>query len=208
MLYEELTYGIRGACYEVYNTLGPGFKEDVYHKALAKELKLRELPFVEKKRIQVPYKGQTVGIYEPDFLIADKVVVEIKATPTMPKLFETQLYYYLKGTPYRVGLLVNFGGESLEIKRRIYDSARTRMALPKNPRESASYIRGHPRLQGQSMIEYAALIAVTVAALVGMSVYMKRALNGKWRQVGDTFGFGRQYERCVTLINGAKEPGC
>ena len=62
--------------------------------------------------------------------------------------------------------------------------------------------------RGQSAIEYAVLIAVTVAALAGMSVYMKRALNGKWRQVGDTFGFGRQYERCVTLIDGAKEPGC
>ena len=62
--------------------------------------------------------------------------------------------------------------------------------------------------KGQSTIEYAVLMAAMVAALVGMSVYTKRALNGKWRQVGDTFSSGRQYERCVTLINGAKEPGC
>lgn len=61
---------------------------------------------------------------------------------------------------------------------------------------------------GQSAIEYAALIAVVVAALVGMSVYTKRALNGRWRAVGDSFGFGRQYERCVTLIDGVQEPGC
>ena len=74
------------------------------------------------------------------------------------------------------------------------------LRLPRAPRPL--------RLQGQSMIEYAVLIAVTAAALTGMAVYTKRALNGKWRQVGDTFGFGRQYERCVTLIDGATEPGC
>ncbi|MDP3723311.1 MAG: hypothetical protein Q8R91_07435 [Candidatus Omnitrophota bacterium] len=52
------------------------------------------------------------------------------------------------------------------------------------------------------------MIAILAAALVGVAVYAKRALAGKWRQVGDTFGFGRQYERCVTTINGALEPGC
>lgn len=124
MLYEELTYKIRGAFYEVYNTMGPGFKEEIYHKSLAKELKLNKIPFAEKKKLTVIYKDEKVGIYEPDFIIDEKVLVEIKSVLMMPKIFETQLYYYLKGSEYKLGFLVNFGAEKLDIRRRVYESAR------------------------------------------------------------------------------------
>lgn len=130
MLYEELTYKIRGAFYEVYNTLGPGFKEEIYHRALAKEFKLREISFVEKKHLTIIYKNEKVGIYEPDFIVDEKVLIEIKSLLVMPRVFETQLYYYLKGTDYKLGFLVNFGTEKLDIRRRIYERAR-------NPRSSA-----------------------------------------------------------------------
>ncbi len=79
MLYEELTYKIRGAFYEVYNTLGPGFKEEIYHRALAKEFKLRNISFVEKKRLSITYKNEKVGIYEPDFIAEEKVLIEVKS---------------------------------------------------------------------------------------------------------------------------------
>ena len=138
MLYEELTYKIRGAFYEIYNTLGPGFKEEIYHNALAKELKLRKVIFTEKKRWAVYYKDEKVGIYEPDFIIEDKVLVEIKSVLQMPKIFEAQLYYYLKGSEYKLGFLVNFGSDKLDIRRRVYESAR-------NPRQSEIKISGHPR---------------------------------------------------------------
>ena len=62
--------------------------------------------------------------------------------------------------------------------------------------------------RGQTALEYAALIAIVSAALVGMSLYTRRALSGRWKTVGDAFGFGRQYERCVTKVNGSLEPGC
>lgn len=62
--------------------------------------------------------------YTPDFVIDSKIVVEIKAVDNMPKLYETQLYYYLKGTNYRLGYVVNFGSEKLDIHRRVYDKAR------------------------------------------------------------------------------------
>lgn len=129
MLYEGLTYAIRGAVYEVYNVLGPGFKEDIYHNALANELRLRDVSFVEKKRIEIDYKGETVGVYQPDFVIEQKVLVEIKSMPHLPRVSEAQLLYYLKGTEYKLGLLINFGAERLEIRRRIYDSARPRKNL-------------------------------------------------------------------------------
>lgn len=118
--YEDVSYRIRSALFEVYNTLGPGFKESIYHKALAEELKNKGLKFDDKKRIQIKYKGKSVGIYEPDFIIEDKIIIEIKSVEIMPRVFEKQLYSYLKGTDYKVGILVNFGADKLEIKRRIY----------------------------------------------------------------------------------------
>jgi len=117
--FEELSYKIRGAFFEVYNTLGPGFKEQIYHNALAKEFRNRGIPFNEKERVPILYKEEKVGVYEPDFVVDKKILVELKSVPQMPKLFETQLFYYLNGTPYEVGFLVNFGGEKIEIKRRI-----------------------------------------------------------------------------------------
>ena len=123
-LHKELTYKIRSVLYEVYNTLGPGFKESVYQRALVKEFALRKIPFEEKKRLPILFKGEEVGIYEPDFIMDEKVLIEIKAVPEMPRLYETQLFYYLRGTKYKLGFLVNFGGSKLEIKRRIYEKAR------------------------------------------------------------------------------------
>ena len=137
-LYKDLTYLIRGAFFEVYNQLGPGFKEDIYHQALAAEFRLREIPFAEKVRLGIGYKGKRVGVYEPDFIVDDKVIVEIKSLPHLPSLFETQLYYYLKGTEYRLGFLVNFGGDRLDIRRRIFDAARISGHLRSNLRKSAS----------------------------------------------------------------------
>lgn len=124
MLYEKLTYEIRGAFYEVYNTLGPGFKEEIYHRALIKEFNLRKISFLDKKRLIITYKDEKVGIYEPDFIIDEKVIIEIKSVLAMPKIFETQLYYYLKGSEYKLGFLVNFGAEKLDIRRRVYEIAR------------------------------------------------------------------------------------
>ncbi len=118
--YEDLTYRIRGAFFNIYNTLGSGFKESIYHNALKEEFDDLKLRYEEKKRIQINYKGKKVGIYEPDFVVDSKVIVELKAVPSITNLFEKQLYSYLRGTKYRIGLLVNFGADKLEIKRRVY----------------------------------------------------------------------------------------
>lgn len=119
--YEKLSFAIRGVFFEIYNTLGPGFKESVYHSALAKEFKRQGIPFKEKDRIAIFYKNEKVGIYEPDFIVDDKILIEIKAAPSLVKLFELQLHYYLKGTHYKLGFLVNFGSDKIQIKRRIQD---------------------------------------------------------------------------------------
>jgi len=119
LLYKELSYKVRGCFFEVYNKLGPGFKETIYHNALVEEFNLQSIAFESKKKIPITYKDKRVGIYEPDFLVDNKIITEIKSQPRIMRLDELQLYYYLKGTEYRLGFLVNFGAEKLEICRRI-----------------------------------------------------------------------------------------
>jgi GxxExxY protein len=123
LLYKELAYKIVGCFYEVYNQLGPGFKEAIYHKALAIEFGIQNIPHEEEKRITIRYKNKSAGYYTPDFIVDKKIIVEIKAVDMMPRLYEAQLYYYLKGTNFKLGYLVNFGGSTIDIRRKIYSKA-------------------------------------------------------------------------------------
>lgn len=119
-IYEELTYKIRGAMFSVHKELGFGHKELVYQKALAGEFEEQRTPFEREKVLDIFYKGKKVGIYKPDFIVDDKVIIEIKAVPFLVKDAEIQLSHYLRGTPYKLGLLVNFGARKLDIRRRIW----------------------------------------------------------------------------------------
>lgn len=124
LIYKDLAYKIVGCFYNVYNQLGSGYKESIYHKALAIEFDIQDISCEEEKRIAIEYKGKNAGYYTPDFVIDKKIIVEIKAVDIMPKLYEAQLYYYLKGTNYKLGYIVNFGGPKIDVRRRIYDKAR------------------------------------------------------------------------------------
>ncbi len=116
-LYKELTYAVIGAAMEVHKILGGGFLEAVYQKALAYELKLRNIPFEEQVSLQVYYKGQLVGEYFADFVIDGKIILEIKAVSTLNDAHTAQTIHYLTATGYKVGLLINFGSKSLEHRR-------------------------------------------------------------------------------------------
>lgn len=119
-LYRELTYKIIGAVYEVHRELGNVHKEIIYHKAVAIELQDRKIIFVEEKSIEVKYKGIKIGLYRPDFIVEDKVILEIKVVPAITKAIQDQVYYYVKGTGYKLVLLANFGTSKVGIKRLIY----------------------------------------------------------------------------------------
>ena len=119
-LYKDLTYKIIGALYEVHKELGSIHKEIIYHKAVAIELAIRNIDFIEEKGIDVKYKGKKIGVYRPDFIIKDKVILEIKVTPIITKAMQNQVYYYIRGTKYKLVLLANFGTSKLRIKRLIY----------------------------------------------------------------------------------------
>jgi len=120
---DDITEGVIGAFYEVYNVLGYGFLERVYEMALASEFSRRGLRFSRQVPIEVCYKGDVVGSYVADFLVEGKVIVEVKAMIGVGGVEAAQLLNYLKGTGKKVGLLLNFGKKA-EIKRMIYETAR------------------------------------------------------------------------------------
>lgn len=119
-IYRDLTYKIIGAIYEVHKELGNVHKEIIYQNAISIELSERGIPFVEEKPIDVKYKGKKIGVYKPDFIIDDKVILEIKVAPAITKAMRDQVYYYVKGTKYKLVLLANFGTNKVGIKRLIY----------------------------------------------------------------------------------------
>lgn len=119
-LHSEITYKIRGCCFEVFNALGSGQKEKVYHQALKREFTDQHLPFVSEPKIEIAYKDERVGVYKPDFVVDNKVLIELKSLPVLPTAAYRQFGHYLKSTPFEVGLLINFGQPQLSIHRKVW----------------------------------------------------------------------------------------
>ena len=107
--HQELTKSIIGIYYNVYNELGFGFLEKVYHKALLIELKNNGYKIDSEKKVNVYYKNKIVGEYIPDIIINDSVIVELKCVEYLTDIHENQLLNYLKATDCEVGLILNFG---------------------------------------------------------------------------------------------------
>lgn len=118
-LYQDLTYKLRGIFFEVYNQLGPGLPENVYHRAVIQELEKQKINFETEKVINIQYKEIKIGKQRLDLVVDNKVIIEIKATDNMHSLFQKQTLAYLKASSYKLALLVNFGGDKLIIKKYI-----------------------------------------------------------------------------------------
>lgn len=118
-LHEDLSYKIRGACFNVYNTLGGGHKESIYQKALAIEFEKSGVKFEREKSLTISYENEKIGVYRPDFVVNGEVIIELKAVEFMAKDFEVQLLNYLKSTKFALGFLINFGPKKVEIRRRV-----------------------------------------------------------------------------------------
>lgn len=117
LIYEDLTFQIRGCLFRVYNDLGPGFREETYKQALMVDFGKEGIPFEREKLFPVFYRGENVDNYKVDLLVYDKIILELKAVAELHSRFEAQLLSYLKVTELKVGLLVNFGTDELIIKR-------------------------------------------------------------------------------------------
>jgi len=117
--YSELTGRIIGCAIEVHNELGPGFQEKFYHRALEIEMSLQGISYVSEYENTVFYKGEYLGRRRSDFLVEDKISVEIKAVSEMDDGDLCQAINYLEAYRLEVGLLINFGGPRLVYKRLI-----------------------------------------------------------------------------------------
>lgn len=108
MKINEVSQAVIGAAIEVHRTLGPGLLESAYEECLAKEFTLRQIPFERQKPLPVEYKGVNLDCgYRLDFLVAEMVVVEVKALEALVPLHEAQLLTYMKLGGWKVGLLIN-----------------------------------------------------------------------------------------------------
>ena len=111
----DLTYQIRGAIFDVYNTLGPGLLESVYEEALVFELKERGLKVERQLEVPIKYKGKELKTpLRLDLLIENTIIVELKSVEEMKPVFAKQLLTYLRLLDKRVGLLVNFSAVNMQ----------------------------------------------------------------------------------------------
>ena len=119
LMYEDETYAIKGAVFEVYKTMGVGFLEAVYQECLEEELRRRGIPFASQVEIKLDYKGKELRqFYKADIVCYDKIILELKAVSNLLPEHSAQLFNYLRATKMKLGLLVNFGHyPGVEIKR-------------------------------------------------------------------------------------------
>ncbi len=115
---DKLTERIIGCCFKVHRELGPGFNEKIYHNALKALFDEEGLHYRTEKEFEVSYLNKKLGSFRADLVVEDEVIVEIKSlSGNIPMLFEYQLLSYLKASQLHLGLLINFGNKSCQIKR-------------------------------------------------------------------------------------------
>lgn len=112
------THSIIGAAMEIHNIIGPKHLEAVYQECLEIEFELRQIPFISQPKLEIFYKDRKLKkFYIPDFIVYEEVVIEIKAEKALTKVDEAQLINSLAISRHKIGLLLNFGEESLRYKR-------------------------------------------------------------------------------------------
>src|SRR5690554_5427726 len=117
MILDELTYKINGCAMKVHRTLGNGFQEVIYQRCLAIELEREGLEFDREKEHAIYYEGIHVGTRRADFVVEDKVIVELKALVNLEDVHLAQAKNYVVAYDKPIGLLINFGARSLQFKK-------------------------------------------------------------------------------------------
>jgi len=117
IIYPELSYKIVGCLFEVYNNVGSNHREKYYQNALSCELKSKGIKFKEQTPIDLRYKTTNIGKNYLDFLIEDKIIIEIKTGPYFTKRNLDQILDYLKISGLKLGIIVNFGRDSVKFYR-------------------------------------------------------------------------------------------
>lgn len=119
IIYREPGYRVQGALQALYSALGPGFREQTYQRAVKQELARRCIPFETEKAIEITYAGEIMDQYRLDLAVDGRLIVELKAVDSLHPRHEAQVLSYLKASGIRLGLLVNFGSDKLQIVRKV-----------------------------------------------------------------------------------------
>ena len=119
LIYEQESFQIRGACFEVYREKGAGFLESVYQECLELEMRQEDIPFVSQPKLELDYKGQKLkSEFQPDMICFGKIILELKAIRELTDEHRSQVHNNLRATGHRLGMLVNFGHQpKVEIER-------------------------------------------------------------------------------------------
>ena len=118
MKHEEITHLIIGCAYKVHNTLGFGFLESIYKKAMVVEFTKLGLTYEVEKPLKVHYGNKIIGDFYVDLFVENEIIVELKSVQAIAKEHEVQLVNYLNGMKIDLGLLINFGPTGVNVKRK------------------------------------------------------------------------------------------
>lgn len=163
--YEALTRELRGAIFKVRNELGGGWSEEIYHQALVTLLNEREIPTKSKTRRSFVYRGIELHTFEPDIVVWDKIILELKVLPYQKDFANghyAQIIHYLKFFENHLGLLVNFAAPRVKIKRVLWDTT------PFEKTESYDHIQPHLAAQDRSCLRIIRQMILTLAKEFGL----------------------------------------
>jgi GxxExxY protein len=124
---KELSYLIMQAAFEVHNSLGPGFPENIYEEAMRRELTHRGAKVERQKRVVVKFKGEPVGEFALDTIVNGRVILEYKAISEIARLHEQQALSYLKATGLELAIVINFGAERVQSSRVVCTMGKAKM---------------------------------------------------------------------------------
>jgi GxxExxY protein len=128
--YSDLTRKIIGGAMKVHSTLGNDFQEVIYQRALAIEMAEQRLTFQRELEMQIYYRGQEIGTRRVDFLVEDKVMVELKALTMLEDIYLAEAINYLEAYNLEISLLINFGVKSFEYRRVINSKIKSVRSIP------------------------------------------------------------------------------
>ena len=137
MKYEEVTHKIIGCAMKVHSTLGNGFQEVIYQRALAIEMQKQGLSFQREMEMTIFYDGIDIGTRRVDFFVEENIMVELKALIKLEDVHLAQAINYCQAYNLPIGLLINFGAKSLEFKR-VYNLTHL---------DNKEYIKNNPSIQ-------------------------------------------------------------
>lgn len=137
MKHEDITHKIIGCAMKVHSTLGNGFQEVIYQRALAIEMEKQGLGFKREMEMSIFYEGIDIGTRRVDFFVEDSIMVELKALIKLEEVHLAQAMNYCQAYNLPIGLLINFGAKSLEFKR-VYNVSHP---------ENKVYIKNNPKIQ-------------------------------------------------------------